>query len=97
MDWRYLVLRRLKEGSILSSSVNLFYIKNILVENTEEVKELEMLSKASKNDLVLRNLRLHGPASWSLLGITRTSRHKSPCCLRLGEGCQSSGVYLVSE
>lgn len=69
------MLRRLKEGSILSSSVNLFYIKNVFVENIEEVKELEKWSKANKNVLVLRNLRFCGPASWSLLGMTRTSRH----------------------
>lgn len=56
--WRYLVLRRLKEGSILSSSVNVLH-KEHFVENIE-VKELEKWSKA----------RFRGPASWSLLGVT---------------------------
>lgn len=39
------MLRRLRESSSLSSSVNLFYM-NIFIENIEEGKELEMWSKA---------------------------------------------------
>lgn len=40
-------MKRLKEGSILEF-FNLFYIKNIFVENTEEGKALEVWSKANE-------------------------------------------------
>lgn len=42
------MLRRLKESSILSSSVNLFYTKNIFIENIEEGKEVETWSKVNE-------------------------------------------------